>query len=369
MSDAFRELLRKIGSGPHTGSSLTRAEAATAARLMLTQEATPAQIGAFLIAHRIRRPTGEELAGMLDAYDDLGPAIAAIAWTRREFQRPDGETRVAVLGCPYDGRSRTAPLVPATALVLAAGGCPVLLHGGDRMPTKEGLPLADLWRDLGVDWTGLDLDGVRDCLAALGLGMVYLPRHFPLAHGLVPYRREIGKRPPLATLELIWSPYRGPQFVVAGFVHPPTETMMREAFALRGTDWFATVKGLEGSCDLPRDRAAIVGCHAGKTFERLRLNPRDSGFAGKNPPLGDRASLRADLEAALQGRPSPLAAAAVWNGGVYLWQLGGAASLAGGLARSRELLESGAAWEKLQALRATLSPRADRCGKAVENPA
>ena len=69
MSKAFRDLLRKIGSGPHTGENLSRAEAATAMRLMLQQEATPAQIGAFMIAHRIRRPTGAELAGMLDAYE------------------------------------------------------------------------------------------------------------------------------------------------------------------------------------------------------------------------------------------------------------------------------------------------------------
>jgi anthranilate phosphoribosyltransferase len=73
MSDAFRELLRKIGSGIHTGENLTRSEAAAATRMMLLQEATAAQIGAFMISHRIKRPTGEELAGMLDAYEELGP--------------------------------------------------------------------------------------------------------------------------------------------------------------------------------------------------------------------------------------------------------------------------------------------------------
>ena len=74
MSKVFRELLKTIGSGPHTGKNLDRSQAAEAMRLMLTQAATPAQIGAFLIAHRIKRPTGEELAGMLDAYAELGRA-------------------------------------------------------------------------------------------------------------------------------------------------------------------------------------------------------------------------------------------------------------------------------------------------------
>ena len=79
MSNVFRELLKKVGSGNHTGENLTRAQAATATKMMLLGEATPAQIGAFLIAHRIRRPTGEELAGMLDAYDELGPKLQPIA--------------------------------------------------------------------------------------------------------------------------------------------------------------------------------------------------------------------------------------------------------------------------------------------------
>jgi anthranilate phosphoribosyltransferase len=75
MSNAFRELLKKVGSGVHTGKDLTRSEAAAATRMMLLQEATPAQIGAFMIAHRIKRPTSEEVAGMLDAYDELGPKL------------------------------------------------------------------------------------------------------------------------------------------------------------------------------------------------------------------------------------------------------------------------------------------------------
>ena len=68
MSNIFRELLKKVGSGVHTGKDLSRQEAAIATQMMLEAEATPAQIGAFLIAHRIKRPTSEELAGMLDAY-------------------------------------------------------------------------------------------------------------------------------------------------------------------------------------------------------------------------------------------------------------------------------------------------------------
>ncbi|NJR67008.1 MAG: hypothetical protein HC772_19550, partial [Leptolyngbyaceae cyanobacterium CRU_2_3] len=249
MSTAFRDFLRKVGSGAHTCKDLTRAEAAEATQMMLNQEATPAQIGAFMIAHRIKRPTGEELAGMLDAYDALGPKLKPIT----------AAYLPVVMGTPYDGRSRTAPVTPLVALILATAGCPVVLHGGRRMPTKEGIPLAEIWQELGVDWTQLSLDQVQQVFRQTLVGFVYLPHHFPLAEAIVTYREQLGKRPPFATVELFWCPYHGDALLVSGFVHPPTEEIGRVAAGLRGTKRFMTVKGLEGSCDLPRDRTAIIG--------------------------------------------------------------------------------------------------------------
>ena len=69
--ERFKQHLRKIGSGEHTSKGLSRQEAADALELMLREQATPAQIGAFLIAHRIRRPEPQELTGMLDTYKAL----------------------------------------------------------------------------------------------------------------------------------------------------------------------------------------------------------------------------------------------------------------------------------------------------------
>jgi anthranilate phosphoribosyltransferase len=341
MSDAFRDLLRKVGSGSHTSQHLTREEAAAATRLMLQQEATPAQIGAFMIAHRIKRPTGEELAGMLDAYDQLGPKLQPLVPSRLAI----------VMGIPYDGRSRTAPVSPLVALMLAAAGCPVIQHGGRRMPTKEGVPLSEIWQALGIDWTTLSLDQTQQVFAQTFLGFVYLPTHFPLADGLVPYREQIGKRPPFATVELFWSPYAGEALLASGFVHPPTEDMARSAFALRGTQRFITVKGLEGSCDLPRDRTCIIGINRGSemnsTFDRLLLHPRDYGFAAEEVALLPTAKLAAEMQAVLQGSQTELSKAAIWNGGFYLWQAGICPSLDSGLTQAEELLTSGRAAQKL----------------------
>ena len=313
MSHEFRSLLRKIGSGPHTSQNLTRTEAQAAMRLMLHQDATPAQIGAFLISHRIKRPTGEELAGMADTYDQLGPQLPELAQTPNA-QRP------IVFCYAYDGRSRTAPLGPLVALTLASFGIPVIQHGGDRVPTKEGVPLIELWEALGVYWNPCTLENVHKILETHGIGFVHLPQHFPLAQALMPYRDQIGKRPPLSTLELMWSPYVGDHLLVCGYVHPPTEEMFRGAFELRNTRSFITVKGLEGSCDLPRDRTAIIGYQDGDEFHRLTLAPRDYGFAASEVPIASTADWAVSSLATLQGTSSELTEALIWNAGFYLWR-------------------------------------------------
>ncbi|MBC1218743.1 anthranilate phosphoribosyltransferase family protein [Nostoc sp. UCD121] len=343
MSNVFRELLKKVGSGNHTGENLTRAEAASATKMMLLGEATPAQIGAFLIAHRIKRPTGEELAGMLDAYDELGPKLQPF---------DSGRTAIA-LGIPYDGRTRTAPISPVTALILAAVGQPVIMHGGDRLPTKYGLPLIDIWQGLGVDWTTLPLAKTQQVFEQTGIGFIYLPQHFPLTNSIWEYRDQLGKRPPLATMELMWCPYAGDAHVITGFVHPPTEGMFKIALGLRGITKFTLVKGLEGSCDLPRDRTAIISLSsslASQEVERLHLVPRDYGFTTKNVPLGTTEELVADIQDVLADKPGELMQTALWNGGFYLWRSGICSDMPEGLAKAKELLTNGAVAAKLQEL-------------------
>ncbi|PPJ65121.1 anthranilate phosphoribosyltransferase family protein [Cuspidothrix issatschenkoi] len=338
MSNTFKEFIQKVGSGSHTSDNLTRAEAARATKMMLLGEATPIQIGAFLIAHRIKRPTGEELAGMLDAYDELGPKL-----------QPIGQS-VIVFGIPYDGRTRTAPINVITALLLAAAGQPIIMHGGDRLPTKYGVPLIEIWQGLGIDWTNLTLAQTQQVFEATGIGFVYTPKHFPLNQVLWEYREQLGKRPPSATMELIWCPYVGDAHIIAGFVHPPTEGMFQEALKLRGVTKYTFIKGLEGSCDLPRDRTAIIGLSSSdsEALTRLQLAPREYGLIPKNVPLSTTEELIQDMQAVLTGNPGELMQTALWNGGFYLWRSGICPDMPTGMNKSAELITTGVVAAKLQ---------------------
>ncbi|MBD2139781.1 anthranilate phosphoribosyltransferase family protein [Anabaena sp. FACHB-1237] len=336
MNKIFRELIQKVGSGTHTSKNLTRAEAYTAMKMMLLGQATPVQIGAFLIAHRMKRPTGEELAGMLDAYQELGPKLT-----------PINNKTVIVLGMPYDGRTRTAPINIITALLLASTGQPVIMHGGDRYPTKYGLPLIEIWHNLGVNWRNLSLAQTQEIFAKTNLGFIYTPDHFSITKTLWQYREQLGKRPPLATMELIWCPYTGDSHIMAGFVHPPTENIFKDALDLHNVQKYTFIKGLEGSCDLPCDRTAIISFSSAinqqlpKELQRLFLSSTNYGFTNQNVPLITTEELIKNLKKVLKGESCELMETAIWNGGFYLWHSGICSNIHSGIEQARELLISG----------------------------
>lgn len=345
MSSEFRELLKRVGSGTHTSKNLSRSETALATEMMLQQTATPVQIGAFTIAHRIKRPTPVELSGILDGFDRLGSKLEICA----EHQHAP-----VVLGNPYDGRARTVPVSAITALILATT-IPVVMHGGERSPTKYGIPLVEIWRGLGIDFSGLNLAQAQNFYRQTSLGLIYLPQHFVAAHRFMRVREEIGKRPPFATAELVWSPVLGDTHLVAGFVHPPTEERFRGTFEIIGRTNFTLVKGLEGSCDLSCNRTGIIALgHPNGSFERLLLDPNDY-IDGSDVAFESDASAIALIEAVIQGQNNALVPGAILNGGFYLWRFKLADTLKSGMALAAQMLSDGQVADKLAQLKSAIA--------------
>ena len=325
---------------------MSREEAADALELMLYQEATPAQIGAFLIAHRIRRPEPQELTGMLDTYRKLGPVLHSAP----------GQRSPLCFGMPYDGRTRTAPIYPLTTLVLLSCNQPVVLQGGERMPIKYGITAIELFRSLGLDLRGLPLETVQDGLHNQGFALIHQPDHFAIAESLISYRDELGKRPPVASLELLWTAHQGDHRLISGFVHPPTESRAWEALKLAGETDLFTVKGLEGGTDLPIGRACITARVHGDKTDRLILHPRDHGCHATDVEWTDLTTWQAQAMDALQNR-GPLRDSLRWNAGVYLWFAGLSDSLETALDMATTVMDKGQALQQLDQLCSCLSIR------------
>tara|TARA_Y100001968_G_scaffold329061_1_gene377567 strand:- start:4147 stop:5205 length:1059 start_codon:yes stop_codon:yes gene_type:complete len=338
--ERFKNYLRKIGSGEQTGKGMTRAESADALNLILHGIPSPAQIGGFMIAHRIRRPEPQELAGMLDTYIKLGPKLISGKNQRCPI----------CFGMPFDGRNRTSPIYPLTTLLLISAGQPVILQGGRKMPVKYGVTSDELFQSLGLNLKGLTIDQVNNGLLKNDFAFMYQPDHFLLAESLIPFRDEIGKRPPIASMELLWTAHQGSHLLISGFVHTPTEDRHRETMMLINNPNFITVKGLEGSTDIPISKACITGhMHENEERKKLILNPKEYGYSGKDIKWNNLDEWQDQALLALEGKGS-LAKAFYWNAGIYLWFSGISPSLEAGLLKVKSLIHNGIVKCKLNEL-------------------
>ncbi len=337
--DRFKSLLKKVGSGTNTSHGLSREESAEALNLILNGSATPAQIGAFMIAHRIRRPEPQELAGMLDTYLNLGPKL----------ESGQNQRRPVCFGMPFDGRERSAPIYPITTLILLSAGQPVVLHGGKRMPVKYGVTSLELFQTLGLDLENLELAQVQKSFEDNDFALIHQPDHFPLADTMIGYRDELGKRPPLASMELLWTPHEGNHLLISGFVHPSTELRAWKTMELLGEKELITVKGLEGSTDLPVSRACITARVRSNQAERLILHPQKYQCFAKEVQW---VNLKEWKSLAFQGldNSGPLMQAIHWNAGTYLWLTGTTKNLQEGIQLAQHLLISGSAKATLKKL-------------------
>ncbi len=337
--EKFKPYLRKIGSGEFTGRSLNRKEAAEATKLILREEASAAQIGAFMIAHRIRRPTPEELAGMIDAYQELGPKIYS----------PQTHRRPIFFGTPFDGRAKTAPIYPLTTLLLLSQKQPIILHGGTRMPVKYGVTHNELFQSLGLNLYGLTTKQLQKYFVDTELAIVHQPDHFPLADNLILYRDQIGKRPPLASMELLWTCHEGNHLHISGYVHSPTEERHWKTLKLMGEENIVTIKGLEGGVDFSIYRSTTVGHYKNNIGTRQVLNPKDYECSGKDMEWKDIEEWKKFALQSLNGE-GPLTKALEWNAGIYFFKAGLSTDIQQGIDKAKEVIKSGLALKQLKKL-------------------
>ncbi len=311
---------------------MSRDESADALELILKGQPSPAQIGAFLIAHRIRRPEPQELAGMIDTYKKLGPRIISESQAKPPI----------CFGMPFDGRTKTSPIYPLTTLLLLAAAQPVILQGAGRLPVKYGVSTQELFAALGLNLSELSINKVQQCFSQNGFALIHQPDHFPLADSLTRYREEIGKRPPIASMELLWTAHEGKHLIVSGFVHPPTESRHIKTLRILGENNVVMIKGLEGGIDIPISRIS-TGTHCIKQeTKQFTLNARDYC-------LNSRESIYEDIQIwsnnsleALDGK-GPLYNPLIWNAGVYYWMLGISKNIALGIEKARHSINSGSA--------------------------
>ncbi|MDP6946832.1 MAG: anthranilate phosphoribosyltransferase, partial [Myxococcota bacterium] len=210
--EEMREILGRIAIGPVGSRDLERQGARRAMHLALQGEVSDVQIGAFLLAARLKRETTDENLGFLDALVGASTITSA--------RSPE----VVSLADPYNGFDRVPHFAPVTAAVLAACGLPSYVHGGVDVPPKQGITSLAVFEARGqvipVGGGQATVEQAATRLADHGVAYVDVRDFCPPLAALNKIRRDIAKRPCLALLEKLITPLRGAErtHVVTGWV-------------------------------------------------------------------------------------------------------------------------------------------------------
>ena len=342
----MQQFLAKLAGGV----DLDAAEAEAATRAIMEGAATPAQIGAFLTALRCKGETVDELLGCARAMR----AFATPVHSRHPLL-------VDTCGTGGDGAG-TFNISTTAAFVVAGAGLPVAKHGNRAASSRAGS--ADVLEALGVR-IDLSAEAVGRCLDDVGIAFLFAQRHHgALRHAAGP-RRELGFRTVFNLLGPLSNP-AGAQVQVVGVPEVRFVLPVARALRLLGTRRAIVVHGTDGLDELTLDGPSLVADTALPGDLELReVRPEDVGLprAGREGVLGGSAQDNAAiLRAVLGGERGPRRDIVVLNAAAALLAGGLAPDLASGVALAQGVIDSGAAADRLEALRARTQALGEAAG-------
>lgn len=332
MSELFREILKQRARGPSHLGELDPVLCERAMELMLAGEATPAQIGGFLLVGRAVGDSATEMS----AY--TRPMRALV----REIEVSDGPPVVTITG-GFDGKLRTFNVGAAASLVAAAAGGRTLLLGCENTPPKAGRTIFDALRGLGVS-TPQPLGEVEVSLAERGFAATSLDHYLPELHALLPLRWELTRRTVLSVCEKLVSPMPGSRFMI-GVSHRPFLNHVAQALMQLGVEDALVYQAIEGSDEAPLDGSSSLVRVRDGACEEFTVAPESLGLPRATKahiPWKSAASEREELLAALGGGGAESVRALIlYNAALRLWMGDLESPLNAHLDRASSVLDTG----------------------------
>ena len=339
MSD-LKPFLAKIADGAH----LTEADAEAAFDVLMSGAATPAQVGAFLMALRVRGESVEELIGAARSMRAKAATITA----------PDGA--IDTCGTGGDGAG-TFNISTAAAIVTAACGVPVAKHGNRAMSSKSGT--ADVLAALGVNIEASP-EVIARCLRDANIGFLFAPRHHGATKHVSPVRQELGQRTIFNLLGPLCNPAGAKRQLIGVFAHKWIGPMA-EALANLGSDRAWVVHGSDGLDELTTTGVSFVAELNSNSVRIFEVRPEDAGLKRAKPEDlkgSDVAGNAQALRTLLNGRGGPYRDIVVLNTAAALLVAGKAKDLKAGAALASDAISGGQALKTLNALVAISHGRA-----------
>jgi anthranilate phosphoribosyltransferase len=321
----FRQLLAKVADG----KTLSESEAVRAFDIMMSGNATPAQMGGFLMALRVR---GESV-------DEITAAASVMRAKASHVTAPEGAMDVVGTGGDSSG---TYNISTATALVVAGCGVPVAKHGNRAFSSKSGA--ADVLSALGID-VEAEFDRVERAMREANIGFLMAPRHHGAMRNVGPTRVELGTRTIFNILGPLSNPANVKRLLVGCFSRHWIEPMARVLGNL-GAERAWVVHGSDGLDELTTTGVSHVVEYRDGAVSAFEVAPQDAGLpeARAEDLKGGTPEENANaLRAVLDGQPGPYRDIVVYNAAAALVVADRAADLRDGAGIAAEAIDSGKA--------------------------
>jgi anthranilate phosphoribosyltransferase len=339
-SQQLRALIQKVSGG----ATLTEEEIRAALEEMTAGAATPAQMGAFLMALRVRGETVDEITG-----------AAQMLRTRMNRVEVPSDA-IDIVGTGGDNHG-TYNISTCAALIAAGAGLRIAKHGNRRVSSISGA--SDVLTELGVKLDA-PFDLISRSVAEAGLGFLWAPRHHPALAHFAPIRGELGIRTIFNLLGPICNPAGVKRQVVGVFSWHWVEPIAHVLKNL-GAQHVWVVHGHDGLDELTTTGATDVAELKDGRIEVFEVTPADAGLApAKLSDLkgGDEKANAGAIREVLAGKHTPLRDIAILNAAAALIVAGKVANLLDGAALAAQSIETGAARNALDKLVAISNGRA-----------
>lgn len=238
----FAEYVRILGKGKKGSRPLTRAEAKAAMGMILRDEITPEQLGAFMILMRVKEETPEELAGFVDACAD---------WITIPADMP----KVTLDWSSYAGKKRQLPWYLLTTLLLAENNISIFMHGASGH-TNGRIYTKNILASLGLTACH-SMAEVKQSMEKWNFAYMDIEFLFPKLHNIIELRPLLGLRSPVHTLARMLNPFHA-DYVMQGIFHPGYRPVHQEAALLLNVPHLAVIKGDGGEIERNPDMSCLV---------------------------------------------------------------------------------------------------------------
>jgi anthranilate phosphoribosyltransferase len=319
------------------GRALSEHEAADVMREIMSGQATPAQVGAFLVALRVKGETVDEITGMARVMREHALAV------------PTADLPGLVDTCGTGGdASGTFNVSTAAAFVVAAAGARVAKHGNRAMTSACGS--ADVLEALGAK-IDLPPEQVARCIREVGIGFMFAQVFHPAMKNVAGPRREIGVRTVFNVLGPLTNP-AGAAYQLLGVARPELAPLLAEALGRLGARHALVVHGHGGLDELSLSGPSTVHELRDGVVREYAVSPEEVGLCqAPNDAIrgGSPQENAAALRAVLDGRSGSLRDITLLNSAAALVAGELAGDLYEGVGLAAGAVDCGKAREKLDA--------------------